>query len=152
VTTERGSSERYGRNAAGIAAAEVWTECIEYAASLGAERETFSGLARVDDLTATLLAPSGRNRRAGELLGEGTSAEEIPELIGQASEGLDTVPLLALAVAAAGSPAGALIGLAALIDGEIDGDEWVAGLHRVEQARRADAAAEYPKTGAKLHG
>jgi 1-acyl-sn-glycerol-3-phosphate acyltransferase len=141
------ATEPYGRNAAGIAAAEIWRECIEYADSLGAERETFTGLAGVGDLTATLMAPSGRNRRAGELLGEGTPAEEIPELIGQASEGLDTVPLLAHAVAAAGSPAEALTGLAALIEGEIDGDEWVAGLRRVEQARRAEVETDYPKAG-----
>ena len=146
------ATETYGRNAAGIAAAEVWSECIEYAVTLGAERETFTGLAGVGDLTATLMAPDGRNRRAGELLGEGISAEEIPELIGQASEGLDTVPLLAHAIAAAGSPAEALTGLAALIEGEIDGDEWVAGLRRVEQARRADVRSDYPRAGARLRG
>jgi glycerol-3-phosphate dehydrogenase (NAD(P)+) len=146
------ATEPYGRNAAGIAAAEVWRECIEYALAHGAERETFSGLAGVGDLTATLMSPSGRNRRAGELLGEGTPAEEIPDLIGQASEGLDTVPLLAHAIAASEGPAEALMGLAALIEGEIDGDEWVAGLRRVEQARGAGAAAEYPRQGARLGG
>ena len=49
-----------------------------------------------------MMAPTGRNRRAGELLGTGTPAAEIPGKIGQASEGLDTVPLLAEAVAASG--------------------------------------------------
>ncbi len=146
------ATEPYGRNAAGIAAAEVWRECIEYAVVHGAERETFSGLAGVGDLTATLMAPSGRNRRAGELLGEGTPAEEIPDVIGQASEGLDTVPLLAHAIAASDGPAEALSGLAALIGGEIDGEEWVAGLRRVEQARSADVQAEYPRQGARLGG
>ena len=131
------ATEPYGLNAAGIAAAEVWRECIEYAISRGAELETFSGLAGVGDLTATLLAPSGRNRRAGELLGGGTPAAEIPALIGQASEGLDAVPLLAEAVAASGNPAGALSGLAALIGGEIDTDAWVAALRRVERSRQA---------------
>ena len=133
------ATEPYGLNAAGIAAAQVWRECIEYAISRGAELETFSGLAGVGDLTATVLAPSGRNRRAGELLGEGTPAEEIPALIGQASEGLDAVPLLAAAIAASGSPAEALSGLAALIRGEIDAEAWVAGLRRVERSRREAA-------------
>ena len=50
------------------------------------------------------MAPTGRNRRAGELLGQGTPAEEIPAQIGQASEGLDAVPLLAEATSAAGGP------------------------------------------------
>ena len=133
------ATESHGLNAAGIAAAQVWRECIEYAISRGAELETFSGLAGVGDLTATLLAPSGRNRRAGELLGRGTPAEEIPALIGQASEGLDAVPLLAEAIAASGSPAAGLSGLAALIRGEIDTKAWVASLRRVERTKRAAA-------------
>ncbi len=83
-----------------------------------------------------MLAPAGRNRRAGELLGRGTPAAEIPALIGQASEGLDAVPLLAAAISASGSPAEALSGLAALIRGEIDAEAWVAGLRLVERSRR----------------
>jgi glycerol-3-phosphate dehydrogenase len=130
-------AEPHGLNAAGIAVAEIWSECIEYAIQHGAELETFSGLAGVGDLTATMMAPAGRNRRAGELLGTGTPAAEIPKIIGQASEGLDTTPLLAEAVAASGVSADALSGLAELIRGEIDAEEWVAGLRRVERARRA---------------
>lgn len=131
------AAEPHGLNAAGIAAAEIWSECIEYAISRGAQLETFAGLAGVGDLTATMMAPTGRNRRAGELLGSGTPAAEIPGLIGQASEGLDTTPLLAQAVAAGGVSADALDGLAALIRGEIDADAWIAGLRKVERARRA---------------
>ncbi len=133
------ATEPHGLNAAGIAAAEVWRECTGYAIAQGAELDTFSGLAGVGDLTATLLAPSGRNRRAGELLGQGTPAEEIPKLIGQASEGLDAVPLLAETISASGNPASALQGLAALIRGEIDTDAWVARLRRAEQSRREAA-------------
>lgn len=131
------AAEPHGLNAAGIAVAEIWSECIEYALAHGAQLETFSGLAGVGDLTATMMAPNGRNRRAGELLGTGTPAAEIPKLIGQASEGLDTVPLMAEAVAGAGVSATALTSLAQLIRGEIDPDEWVAGLRRTERARRA---------------
>jgi len=131
------AAEPHGLNAAGIAAAEIWRECIDYAIARGAELETFSGLAGVGDLTATMMAPTGRNRRAGELLGTGTPAEQIQEKIGQASEGLDTTPLLAEAVAASGGPAEALGGLAALIHGEIGPEDWVAGLRRTERSRRA---------------
>jgi 1-acyl-sn-glycerol-3-phosphate acyltransferase len=131
------AAEPHGLNAAGIAVAEIWQECIEYAIERGAELETFSGLAGVGDLTATMMAPAGRNRRAGELLGSGTPAEQIQDIIGQASEGLDTTPLLAQAVAASGGPAEALSGLAALIRGEIEPEDWVAGLRRVERSRRA---------------
>jgi glycerol-3-phosphate dehydrogenase (NAD(P)+) len=133
------ATEPFGLNAAGIATAQVWRECIDYALERGAELETFAGLAGVGDLTATVLAPSGRNRRAGELLGRGTPAAEIPGLIGQASEGLDAVPLLAAAISTAGSPAEALEGLAALIRGEIDAEAWVTGLRLVERSRKAAA-------------
>ena len=131
------AAEPHGLNAAGIAAAQVWSECIDHALSRGAELGTFSGLAGVGDLTASVMAPSGRNRRAGELLGRGTPAAEIPAKIGQASEGLDAVPLLATATEAAGGRAEALSGLAALIRGEIDAEAWVAGLRRVERSRKA---------------
>jgi glycerol-3-phosphate dehydrogenase (NAD(P)+) len=133
------ATEPFGLNAAGIAAASVWRECIAYAISRGAELETFSGLAGVGDLTATVLAPSGRNRRAGELLGIGTPAGEIPALIGQASEGLDAVPLLTRAMEDSGSPAEALGGLAALIRGEIDTEAWVDSLRLVERSRKEAA-------------
>ena len=49
------------------------------------------------------------------------------------------MPLLAAAAAAAGSPAEALEGLAALIHGEIDAETWVDGLRLVERSRKAAA-------------
>jgi glycerol-3-phosphate dehydrogenase len=131
------AAEPHGRNAAGIAAAEIWRECVDYAISRGADLETFSGLAGVGDLTATVLAPNSRNRRAGELLGRGTPAEQIPAIIGQASEGLDSVPLIAETIAGAGIEADGLAGLAALIEGQIGPQEWIAGLRRVERSRQA---------------
>jgi glycerol-3-phosphate dehydrogenase (NAD(P)+) len=133
------AAEAQGLNAAGIAAATIWRECVEYAIARGARLETFTGLAGVGDLTATVLAPRSRNRRAGELLGSGMPADQIPDKIGQASEGLDTVPLIAESVARAGLEAPGLDGLAALIEGRIDPSEWVAGLRRAERARRAAA-------------
>src|SRR5205814_4941771 len=120
----------HGLNAAGIAAAQVWRECVDFGLGAGARVETFSGLAGVGDLTATVLAPGSRNRQAGELLGNGVPADQIPAKIGQASEGLDSVPLIAESVARAGIVAPGLDGLAALIDGSIDPGEWVAGLRR----------------------
>jgi glycerol-3-phosphate dehydrogenase (NAD(P)+) len=131
------AAEDHGMNAAGIAAAGIWRECVDLATARGARLETFAGLAGVGDLMATVLAPGSRNRRAGELLGAGVSAEQIPSRIGQASEALDSVPLLAQAIAAADIPAPALEGLAQLIAGEIDVDEWVASLRRAERARQA---------------
>ncbi len=131
------AAEPHGINAAGIAAAEVWRECVDFAALKGARLETFSGLAGIGDLTATVLAPGSRNRRAGEMLGSGVPAEQIPDRLGQASEGLDSVPLIAAAIERSGIDAEGLTSLAALIDGQMTAVEWVAGLRRVERARSA---------------
>jgi glycerol-3-phosphate dehydrogenase (NAD(P)+) len=131
------AAQSHGLNAAGIAAGEIWRECVEYATSRGARLETFVGLAGVGDLTATVMAPGSRNRRAGELLGAGVSPDAIRAEIGQASEGLDSVPLIAQTVAGAGVGAEGLQGLADLIEGKIGTDEWVAGLRRAERSRRA---------------
>jgi glycerol-3-phosphate dehydrogenase (NAD(P)+) len=131
------AAQPHGLNAAGIAAGEIWRECVSYATLRGARLETFVGLAGVGDLTATVMAPGSRNRRAGELLGAGTPADAIRAEIGQASEGLDSVPLIARTISAAGVDAEGLQGLAALIEGDIGTDEWVAGLRRAERSRRA---------------
>ncbi|HEX2359345.1 MAG TPA: 1-acyl-sn-glycerol-3-phosphate acyltransferase [Solirubrobacterales bacterium] len=129
----------HGMNAAGIATAEVWRECMEYAQLRGGGIETFSGLAGIGDLTATILAPGSRNRRAGELLGRGTPVEQIPAIIGQASESLDSVPLIATTLTNAGIDAPGIDGLARLMAAEISPGEWMAGLRRAERARREAA-------------
>ena len=131
------AAEGHGLNAAGIAAAEIWRECIEFSELSGADPETFAGLAGVGDLMATVMAPGSRNRRAGELLGNGMPAAQIPAELGQASEALDSVPILAATVSEAGVDAVGLEGLAALIEGEIDTTEWVNGLRRAESSRAA---------------
>ena len=60
----------------------------------GAQPETFSGLAGLGDLVVTCWHPSGRNRRAGELIARGATAEEAKSEIGQVVEGLTTAPVL----------------------------------------------------------
>ncbi len=52
------AAEPHGLNAAGIAAAEVWRECVAYATLKGARLETFFGLAGIGDLTATCSRPA----------------------------------------------------------------------------------------------
>jgi glycerol-3-phosphate dehydrogenase (NAD(P)+) len=84
------------------------------------------GLAGTGDLVGTALAPQSRNRRAGELLGQGVPASEIPQRIGQAVEALDMVPLLATALRRAHVDAPVTTALHGLISGELPLDEWVA--------------------------
>jgi glycerol-3-phosphate dehydrogenase (NAD(P)+) len=60
----------------------------------GARPETFAGLAGMGDLIVTCWSRHGRNRRAGELIARGASAEEAAAEIGQVVEGLTTAPVL----------------------------------------------------------
>ncbi|MDQ4029633.1 MAG: NAD(P)-dependent glycerol-3-phosphate dehydrogenase [Actinomycetota bacterium] len=60
----------------------------------GAEPETFAGMAGMGDLIVTCWHPSGRNRRAGELIARGRTPEQAVVEIGQTVEGLTTAPAL----------------------------------------------------------
>ena len=84
------------------------------------------GRAGTGDLVATALAPTSRNRSAGELLAEGVPAAEIPDRVGQAVEALETVPVLAHAIERAGVEAPVTSALARLIEGTLPLDDWVA--------------------------
>jgi glycerol-3-phosphate dehydrogenase (NAD(P)+) len=120
-----GATEAQGLNAAGAAAGHIFAEVWSYAAQQGAEPESLVGLAGTGDLVATVLAPQSRNRRAGELLAEGVPAAEIPDRIGQAVESLESVPLLAAALARAHVNAPVTSGLTRLISGDLPLDDWV---------------------------
>jgi glycerol-3-phosphate dehydrogenase (NAD(P)+) len=74
---------------------------------------------------ATALSPSSRNRAAGELLAEGVPAGEIPVRLGQVSEALETVSLLARACEAAKVRAPVISALARLIEGSLPLEDWV---------------------------
>jgi glycerol-3-phosphate dehydrogenase (NAD(P)+) len=115
-----------GFNAAGMAAGDVFAEVLALASVQGARAETFVGRAGIGDLMATALAPSSRNRAAGELLAQGVPADEVPERLGQVSEALETVSLLARACEAAQVDAPVISALSRLIDGSLPLEEWVA--------------------------
>jgi glycerol-3-phosphate dehydrogenase (NAD(P)+) len=121
-----GATEAQGLNAAGAAAGHIFAEVWRWAEAQGARPESMIGLAGTGDLVATALAPQSRNRRAGELLAQGVNAEEIPQRVGQAVEALQTVPLLAKALVAAGIEAPVTRALARLIQSELPLEEWVA--------------------------
>ncbi len=121
-----GATEAQGLNAAGAAAGHIFAEVWRYAEGLGARPESMIGLAGAGDLVATALARTSRNRRAGELLADGVPAAEIPAVIGQAVEALESVPLLGRALERAGVAAPVTGALGRLISGELPLDEWVA--------------------------
>lgn len=120
-----GATENQGLNAAGAAAGHIFAEVWRWAESRGAQPASMIGLAGTGDLVATALAPESRNRRAGELLAQGIDALEIPARVGQAVESLETVPLLANAIAGAGFDAPVTTALARLIEGSLPLPEWI---------------------------
>jgi glycerol-3-phosphate dehydrogenase (NAD(P)+) len=121
-----GATEAQGLNAAGMAAADIFSEVTALARAYGAQRKTFIGRAGIGDLVATALAPTSRNRSAGELLAQGVPSAEIPARLGQAAEALETVPLLARAIERAGVEAPVTSALARLIEGSLPLEQWVA--------------------------
>jgi glycerol-3-phosphate dehydrogenase len=129
-----------GPNVAGAAAGKVFAEIDALARARGSRPETFAGLAGAGDLVATVVASGSRNRRAGELLAQGVPAAEIPKAIGQAAEAVDSVPLLATAAHQAAIDSPALDGLAALLDGRIEPEQWAATVTEPPRARRSGSA------------
>ena len=120
-----GATQAQGLNAAGMAAADIFLEVLALALRSGGQARTFVGRAGTGDLVATALAPSSRNRTAGELLAQGVPAAEIPGRVGQAVEALETVRLLAEGIKRAGLDAPVVSALARLIEGTLPLDDWV---------------------------
>jgi glycerol-3-phosphate dehydrogenase (NAD(P)+) len=83
-----------GDNAKAALVTRGLAEMTRLGEACGAQPETFSGLAGMGDLIVTCWHPSGRNRRAGELIARGRSPEEAAAEIGQTVEGLTTAPVL----------------------------------------------------------
>jgi glycerol-3-phosphate dehydrogenase (NAD(P)+) len=121
-----GATQAQGLNAAGMAAADIFLEVLALARASGGQARTFVGRAGTGDLVATALAPTSRNRSAGELLAEGVPADEIPGRVGQAVEALETVRLLAHAIERERLDAPVVLALAHLIEGSMPLDEWIA--------------------------
>jgi len=83
-----------GDNAKAALITRGLVEMARLGEACGADPETFAGLAGMGDLMVTCFHPSGRNRRAGELIARGATPEEARAEIGQVVEGLTTAPVL----------------------------------------------------------
>ena len=83
-----------GDNAKAALITRGLAEMARLGGAAGAEQDTFFGLAGMGDLIVTCWHPSGRNRRAGELIARGASPDEAQAHIGQVVEGLTTAPVL----------------------------------------------------------
>jgi len=79
-----------GDNAKSAMLARGLAEISRLGVAMGAELETFFGIAGVGDLATTCFSPHGRNRTCGERLGRGEDLQTITETMGSVVEGVST--------------------------------------------------------------
>ncbi len=77
----------FGDNTKAMLMTRGLTEMARLGVSLGANRDTFAGLAGVGDLIVTCTSPHSRNRRAGLLIGKGLAPDQAMAEVGAAVEG-----------------------------------------------------------------
>ena len=80
----------YGDNAKSALMTRGLVEMTRFGTSLGAESQTFTGLAGMGDLITTCASPYSRNRKVGERLGAGETLEQILEGMDAVAEGVWT--------------------------------------------------------------
>jgi len=83
-----------GENTIGMIMTRGLGEMSRLATDLGANPQTFLGLAGVGDLITTCASPLSRNHQFGKYIGEGLSVEESKKKIGQTIEGLKTLKVV----------------------------------------------------------
>ncbi len=79
-----------GLNAKSALLARGLAEIARLGTALGANTETFFGIAGVGDLATTCFSPDGRNRTCGERLGRGETLEQITASTDSVVEGIAT--------------------------------------------------------------
>lgn len=80
----------YGDNTKAAIMTRGIIEISRLGEKLGANPRTFSGLSGIGDLIVTCTSMHSRNRRAGILIGQGESLDEVIEKIGMIVEGVKT--------------------------------------------------------------
>lgn len=80
----------YGDNARAALMTRGLAEITRLGVALGAEPYTFLGLTGVGDLFVTCTSNHSRNRRAGIMLGEGRSLDDVLQNMGMVVEGVST--------------------------------------------------------------
>ena len=77
----------FGDNTKAMLMTRGLTETARLGVALGAQKETFTGLAGVGDLIVTCTSMHSRNRRAGILIGQGKDAQTAMKEVGAVVEG-----------------------------------------------------------------
>jgi glycerol-3-phosphate dehydrogenase (NAD(P)+) len=87
---------RAGDNAKASLLTRGLVEITRLGTTLGARPETFAGLAGIGDLITTCVSPVGRNRTAGERIGQGATTDEVVRETDAVIEGIPTTRAVVL--------------------------------------------------------
>lgn len=79
-----------GNNAKSALLARGLAEILRLGTAMGAQHDTFFGIAGVGDLATTCFSPTGRNRSCGEKLGQGQTCQQIIDQSNDVVEGIPT--------------------------------------------------------------
>ena len=85
-----GDGVGYGDNAKAALITRGIAEIRRLGLAMGAEPQTFSGLAGIGDLIVTCTSAHSRNRRLGEEIGKGRSFDEVVDRMDMVAEGVRT--------------------------------------------------------------
>ncbi|MEO6604155.1 MAG: NAD(P)H-dependent glycerol-3-phosphate dehydrogenase [Aeromicrobium sp.] len=118
----------YGDNTKASVITRGLAEAARLGAAIGADPQTFMGLAGMGDLVATCSSPLSRNRTFGEKLGEGMSVEEVTAQTSQVAEGVKSCQSVSELAAMHGVEMPIVEHVAALIAGKMSPDELVSAL------------------------
>jgi glycerol-3-phosphate dehydrogenase (NAD(P)+) len=115
-----------GDNAKAALITRGLSEMARLGSACGARADTYAGLAGMGDLIVTCWHVDGRNRRAGELIAQGSTPEQARAAIGTV-EGLTAAPVLRNLAARLGIELPITEGVCAIVEGA-DLSALVAGL------------------------
>src|SRR4051794_10080066 len=79
-----------GNNAKAAVVSRGLGEITRLGVAMGAQEDTFFGLAGLGDLITTCVSPEGRNRTVGERIGKGKKLQEILDSMDSVAEGVPT--------------------------------------------------------------
>lgn len=93
-------------------------EVTRVGVAMGAESQTFAGLAGVGDLVATCTSTQSRNHFVGEALGRGRTLEDVLGEMSQVAEGVGTAPVVLEIAAEHSVPTPICSAINAVVSGE----------------------------------
>ena len=125
-----------GLNARAALITRGLAEMLRLGLALGAEPDTFAGLAGLGDLVLTATGDLSRNRRVGLLLAEGLALPDILARLGHVAEGVYSAATVVQRAATLGVEMPLAQGVHALLQGQVTAPQLV------EALLRRDARAE----------